>query len=514
MPKEKENFSTEEKLKKMIIPKEEEPYKIPNNWLWTRLREITNILNGDRGKNYPSKNKLSKTGIIPFISAGNLENGKILKENLFFLTDEQYEKLKAGKLKENDLLFCIRGSLGKYGINHFTCGAIASSLVIIRSILKKQVTIKYLENYFKTTLLKNEILKYNNGTAQPNLSAENLKIFLFPLPPLEEQKRIVEKLDFFFEKTQKIKKIIEEVKEKSISKKENILSKAFRGELTEKWRSENKTSSAEELLYKINEEKLKLWEEECKRAEKEGRKKPSKAEIKNISEMLANEDEIPYAIPNNWVWTRLGEIISVLGDGIHGTPTYDENGKYYFINGNNLKNGKIIIKENTKKVNETEYLKYKKNLGERTIFISINGTLGNLAFYNNEKIILGKSACYFNLLEQINKKFIYYLLKTGYFIKYAVKASTGSTIKNLSLKAMENTKIILPPLEEQKEIVRILDKFFEDENKISKLISLENKIEILEKTILDKAFRGELGTGNIDDIPAVELLKNILETNK
>ena len=90
--------------------------------------------------------------------------------------------------------------------------------------------------------------------------------------------------------------------------------------------------------------------------------------------------------------------------------------------------------------------------------------------------------------------------------------TTGSTNqKELNLTSVKNLIIPLPPLEEQKEIVRVLDKVFEEENRISELISLENKIEILEKTILDRAFRGELGTGNNDDEPAIELLRRCLE---
>ncbi|MCR4733512.1 MAG: hypothetical protein K5829_00695 [Treponema sp.] len=95
------------------------------------------------------------------------------------------------------------------------------------------------------------------------------------------------------------------------------------------------------------------------------------------------------------------------------------NGDYYFVNGNNLCNGKIIIKDDTKRVSQIEYNKYKKNLNQNTILVSINGTLGNIAFYNNENIILGKSACYFNLFEKQFKDFMFFLLSSEYFKKYA-----------------------------------------------------------------------------------------------
>ena len=503
MPKKKENLSPEERLAKAIIPKEEEPYKLPDNWVWIRLGEVANILNGDRGKNYPAKNKLSEKGEIPFISASNLENGKILTENLLFLSNEQYEKLKAGKIQENDLLFCIRGSLGKYGKNYFSQGAIASSLVIVRSILGNQKIVEYIENYFKTILLKNEILKYNNGTAQPNLSAENFKKFLFPLPPLNEQKRIVEKLDSLFEKTGRIKEIIEEVKEKTSLRREAVLLKAFTGELTEKWRAENKTENAKELLLKINDEKLKIWEDECKRAEEDGRKKPSKPKLNSVDEMIIPEDEKPYKVPDNWVWTRLENIITLLsGQDISSKLcNSDKIGIPYILGASNIENN-IFTAERW--IESPKVISLKNDL-----LLSVKGTIGKLYLQKEDKI---------NISRQIMalRPYIYCLevIYLKYFLEHNVeslKNEGNGLIPGISRDVVLNKKISLPPLEEQKEIVRILDKVFEEENRISELISLEEKVEILEKTILDKAFRGELGTGNIDDEPALELLKKVIK---
>ena len=160
------------------------------------------------------------------------------------------------------------------------------------------------------------------------------------------------------------------------------------------------------------------------------------------------------------MWCRLGEISSELGDGIHGTPEYKQNGSCYFINGNNLSNGKIIIKEETKTVGEEQYRRYKKSLASKTMFVSINGTLGNIAFYNNEHIILGKSVCYFNLVNERLKYFFYFLLNSQYFQKYAKEVATGSTIKNVSLKAMNSFLIPLPPLFEQQRIVTKIEELF------------------------------------------------------
>lgn len=183
-----------------------------------------------------------------------------------------------------------------------------------------------------------------------------------------------------------------------------------------------------------------------------------------------------------WELKRLVDISSHLGDGLHGTPKYTTDGDYYFINGNNLSDGVIEFKVSTKRVSIAEYKKYKKNLTDRTILVSINGTLGNVAFYNNEKIILGKSACYFNLLESVDKDFIKYVLSSPYFLDYAHKEATGATIKNVSLKSMREFKIPLPPLSEQQRIVSILDKAFAaiDKAKSNANQNLKNAKELFE----------------------------------
>lgn len=177
----------------------------------------------------------------------------------------------------------------------------------------------------------------------------------------------------------------------------------------------------------------------------------------------------------NWEDTKLVDVTSKIGDGLHGTPKYDENGDYYFINGNNLKNGKVVLDINTKRISKEEFKKIKKPLGKRTIFVAINGTLGNSAVYNNEDIALGKSACYLNVKEDVSKSFIRYVIEDPSFQKYAELFATGATIKNLSLKAVRNYKFKLPPLEIQKKIAKKLSNYDD-------LIENNQKqIELLEK---------------------------------
>lgn len=171
-----------------------------------------------------------------------------------------------------------------------------------------------------------------------------------------------------------------------------------------------------------------------------------------------------------WKEVRLGEISSKIGDGLHGTPKYDDEGSYYFINGNNLNCGKIIIKDDTKRVGIEEFVKNQKELNEQTILVSINGTIGNVAKYNNEPCILGKSACYINVMKEVDKEFIYYVLTSANFKRNITNEATGTTIKNVSLKQMREYKFNIPcNLADQRRIASIL-------SSLDRKIELNNKI--------------------------------------
>ena len=166
-------------------------------------------------------------------------------------------------------------------------------------------------------------------------------------------------------------------------------------------------------------------------------------------EMFGN----PIVNEKKWKVVLLDDACEGIGDGLHGTPKYDDLGDYPFINGNNLIDGVIKITTSTRMVNEETYKKHYTNINNNAILISINGTLGKLAFYNGEKLMLGKSACYCNLKSNINRDFVYSVMKTEAFAGYLDSNSTSSTIKNIGLKAMRAFRLIQPPSKMQIEYV-------------------------------------------------------------
>ncbi len=194
-----------------------------NGWEVKDLDDVCYFENGDRGKNYPSKKHYISSG-IPFITAANVANGFIL-DNLNYISEERFNLLSRGKFRKNDFLFCLRGSLGKFGYVHEDItGGIASSMVIVRTANK--IIDKWLHYYFISSICQNEIDSRKGGAAQPNLGAKDLKKFQIPVPPLEQQQQIVAILDEAFEAIEQaqanIEKNIENAKELFDSKKEDL----------------------------------------------------------------------------------------------------------------------------------------------------------------------------------------------------------------------------------------------------------------------------------------------------
>ena len=172
-------------------------------WEVKKLGEVCKFENGDRGKNYPSRSKFIRSGVL-FINAGHLNNYHIDLSGVNYISEEDYELLSRGKFTEGDILFCLRGSLGKFAVvNNGLHGAIASSLVIVR--VKERIVSDFLAYYFQSTICRQMIEKFKGGTAQPNLGAKDLSRFEIPIPPLPEQDQIVSILDGIFEKISKAK---------------------------------------------------------------------------------------------------------------------------------------------------------------------------------------------------------------------------------------------------------------------------------------------------------------------
>ena len=170
------------------------PFDVPQNWRWVRLGSIAELINGDRGTNYPNKAEYVSAG-LPFINTGHIEpDGTLSNATMNFLTRAKFDSLRSGKTKPGDLVYCLRGAtLGKTAVVDYPEGAIASSLVIIRP--NEVLDRRYAYLYLTSPLGRSLIRRFDNGSAQPNLSAASVRKYVVPLPPSEEQRRIVARVE-------------------------------------------------------------------------------------------------------------------------------------------------------------------------------------------------------------------------------------------------------------------------------------------------------------------------------
>jgi len=217
------------------------------------------------------------------------------------------------------------------------------------------------------------------------------------------------------------------------------------------------------------------------------------ATIDTLFELGIRHNERPPSsvnkLPSSWRLVELSDISTKIGDGLHSTPQYVENSDYFFVNGNNLVNGSLVVFPNTKMISEAEYMKYKINLSDRSILMSINGTIGNLAFFNGEKVVLGKSAAYISLKESVSKDFVYYYLSSRKAQQYFKGELTGSTINNLSLKAIRATPIPIPSMDEQLKISEIIASI---DDRLNLSMTKLKKLTDLKSSLMDDLLTGKV----------------------
>lgn len=222
------NDKWKQKYEEPAAPAVDDLPELPDGWVWGSINQLCTLENGDRGPNYPSRAHYVNAG-VPFITAGNIQDWNIDPEGLNFITEERFALLRAGLIEPGDLLFCLRGSLGKTALNILKRGAIASSLVIVRPVLPNLA--KYLLLYFQSPLAWQEIKKYDNGTAQPNLAAADLGRFAVPIPPNAELLLSLDLAERAVEAVSRQVSVLRQIGDRAQALRQSTLKLAFSGAL-------------------------------------------------------------------------------------------------------------------------------------------------------------------------------------------------------------------------------------------------------------------------------------------
>ena len=446
--KKKESALTpEEKLEWALVPENEWPYQVPENWCWTRLAHIARWGSGGT----PSRKKPAYyEGTTPWIKTGEL-NDDYIYETEEHISEDAIANSSAKLFPVNTIAIAMYGAtIGKVGILGIEA---TTNQACACAVASAAVDYKYLFRFAQSQ--KDTFIMKGKGGAQPNISQEIIKEHEFPLPPLAEQQRIVDRIESLFAKLDEAKEKAQIVLDSFETRKAAILHKAFTGELTAKWRS-------------VHGSTLSTWQE------------------------LLLKD------------------VGTWGSG--GTPS--RNKPEYFVGDvpwvktGELNNGYIYQTEEAISEDAISNSSAKKYPAGTVLIAMYGATIGKCAILGIEATTNQACACAVPNSDTCNRFLFYYLLSQK---DEFIKLGKGGAQPNISQSVIKQYPIRLPPFDEQTEIVRILDSLFSKEQQAKETAeAVLEQIDLLKKSILARAFRGELGTNDPSEESAVELLKQVL----
>lgn len=449
-------LTPEEKLAQALVPVEEQPYQIPENWCWTYIKFLFDVTSSKR----VHKEDWTNTG-IPFYRTRELvklsEQGYV--DNELFITEDLYDKIIAdyGKPTAGDVLISGVGTIGvPYVVENSTPFYFKDGNVIWFQNRKK-CNAKYIYYLYKSLFMYNQIHGMSSGTTVDTYTIVNANGTMLPLPPLTEQQRIVDRIESIFAKLDEAKEKAQAVVDGFELRKSAILHKAFMGELTAKWREEHGVTL------------------------------------------------------DSWQHKKFSELCNIVRGG---SPRPAGNPEFY---DGSIPFMKVadITQNNSPFVSTTEYtikeagLKKTRMVDENTLLLTNSGaTLGVPAITKIRTTFNDGIAAFLNLKSE-NLMFFYYFWTSKTLELRGI--NKGAAQPNLNTNIIGNVEIDLPTEAEQSQIVVELDRLINKEDQAKEAAeSVLNQIDTMKKAVLARAFRGELGTNDPAEESAVELLKSIL----
>lgn len=455
----KQSLSAEELLKQALVPEGEQPYEVPKNWCWVKFNNLkdsdTSFFDGD----WILSENMDPNGNVRLIQLSDIGIGEFLDKSAKFISEHTFNELDCSQLCEGDVLIsrmaepiarsCI---LPKLPMKCITAVDVAVMRCNSTIVLNKYVN--YLCNASWFTDLANNLAR---GTTRVRITRKNLGDMPFPLPPLAEQQRIVDRIESLFTKLDQAKELAQNTLDSFETRKAAILHKAFTGELTAKWREEHGVS-------------LDSWEEK-----------------------------------------ELGDVCTSLQYGTSNKSSTE--GKVVVIRMGNLQDGEIDWKNLAYTDNQEDIRKYLLEPGD-VLFNRTNSPelVGKTSIYRGEyPAIFAGYIIRLKYDKQINGEYLNYIMNSVRAKEYCnTVKSDGVNQSNINAKKIAAFTIPVPSLKEQQEIVRILNRILDSEKNAKGIIDVIDRIEQMKKAILSRAFRGELGTNDPNEESALDLLKEVI----
>lgn len=451
----KKELTAEERLAAALVPEEEQPYKVPGNWCWVRLEALCSIPITDGTHKTPTYCKEGEG--VPFISAKDVTSGKISWEKIKYIPTELHEELyKRLAPQVDDILLAKNGTTGVAAIvDEEKIFDIYVTLAVLRPN-KNMILPSYLLNAINSPICKNQFDEHLTGIGVPNLHLRDIKVTSIPLPPRKEQERIVNVVERLFADLDEAKEKLTAVVEGFAQRKAAILHQAFTGELTVKWREET------------------------------GRK-------------------------NEWEEVTLDSVCKSIFDGDHQPPPKSEEGIPFLVI-SNVNTGYLSF-DNTRYVTREYYdaLSETRKAEEGDVLYTLVGSYGIPVVVDSNKHFCFQRHMALLKPAKINTRFLWYQLQSYEFYNKATEIATGTAQLTVPIKGLRKLTIKTTSDEEQAEVVNTLDSLlFAEQQAQSAVETVLADIDTLKKSILARAFRGELSTNDPKEENAVEMLKKML----
>ncbi len=483
---------------------------LPKGWINSSIEKIIDktgiFVDGD----WIESKDQDPNGKIRLLQLGDIGDGYFIDKSNRFINEEIFSRLRCTQILPGDILVarmpyplgraCILPSI-KYK-------AITVVDVCIIRPNKLLINANWLMYFINAYEFRNKIEALSSGTTRKRISRKNLASILLPLPPFIEQKRIVVKLNAIMPRIEAVKKRLDKMPGILKRFRQSVLTAAVTGKLTEQWREDHpEVESAEVLLDMIRRDREKRYKNECEKAKNNGKRIP-KYNIPEKSIEVSN-------INISWVNIEIQQIYDVETGAtpLKSDYTYYENGTIPWIKSGDIQNCDIYNCEKRiteKALNEINIKYYPVN----SLLIAMygegktRGQIGKLKFKATSN-----QACAVLVNPNLNESTVDYIYLFGLSQYEQLRMqAVGGNQPNLNLTKIKEWILPLPPLEEQKEIVRQVDKLFALADKVeAHYLKAKERVDKLSQSVLAKAFRGELVPQAPDDEPAEKLLERILE---
>lgn len=450
MPKKKTALTIEERLQQALVPAEEQPYEVPENWVWVRLGAIAEIVTGGT----PSKKHPEYYGgNFPFYKPSDLDQGRLTYDASEYLSEEG--KNVSRIIPKNSTAVCCIGSIGKCG--YLMCEGTTNQQ--INSAIPK-INSLCLYYYLCTENFVQDLLSMASATTIAIVNKSKMESCAFPLPPLSEQQRIVERIEELLAKLDEAKERLQEVADSFAVRKAAILHKAFTGELTKQWRLENGVSDES-------------WEES------------------NFGKFTVSQ----YGYTEKAHWEKVGPKFLRITDIQDNKVDWDE--------------------VPWCPIDEAGMKQYAVQIGD--IMIARTGATTGKSYLicDDVEAVFASFLIRLKVVDKnLDYNYLYGYMQSEDYWRQITDFSSGIAQPGVSANKLKQIKFKCPSLPEQHEIVRLIDDLLARERAAQQVAEQAlASIDLMKKSILARAFRGELGTNKASEASALELLKQVLAEN-